>query len=84
MNSFEDYPATKEGGIAFVRDIFQHMGGTVRDSSLIDFEDAYCENGMYFHPNQPMTRPRKSKVLDDACLAGFEHECLRNHWDSSV
>ena len=92
---FEDYPTTKEGGVAFVRDMF-HMGGTVvpprktlNDSSLIDFDDAYCENGMYFqHPvtNQPitMTRPHKSNALDDTFLMDFGNSCLANHWDSSA
>ena len=29
MQRLEDYPQTDEGGIAFVRDVFQSMGGTV-------------------------------------------------------
>ena len=29
MQRLEDYPQTDEGGVAFVRDIFKSMGGTV-------------------------------------------------------
>ena len=48
MQRLEDYPQTHDGSVAFVRDVFQSMGGTVvpetlNESSLMYFEDAYCE-----------------------------------------
>ena len=46
MQRLEDYPQTDEGGVAFVRDMFKSMGGVVQENPLMDFEDAYCENGM--------------------------------------
>ena len=49
MQRLEDYPQTHEGGVAFARDVFKSMGGTVvNDSPPMDFEDAYCENGVGF------------------------------------
>ena len=31
MQRLEDYPQTDEGGVAFVRDMFKSMGGTVKE-----------------------------------------------------
>ena len=33
MQRLEDYPQTHEGGVAFVRDMFKSMGGTVVNDS---------------------------------------------------
>ena len=94
MQILEDYPQTHEGGVAFVRDVFQSMGGTVvNDSSLMGFVDAYCENGISFlKPGSKqllkLYRPGKTKQLymrlhRDAFLMDFEISCLANNWDSS-
>ena len=32
MQKLEDYPQTDEGGVAFVRDMFKSMGGTVKEN----------------------------------------------------
>ena len=91
MQRLEDYPQTDEGGVAFVRDMFKSMGGTVKEEPLMDFEDAYTENGLSFvKPGTKeilkITRPGKPlyySIQRDSFYMDFENSCLANHWDSS-
>ena len=92
---FEDYPQTHEGCAAFVRDVFQSMGGTVSPQL-----EHYCEDGLSFvnkkgsqrmggtvvhAPVRPGKRnPGYMSVEQDSFFMDFENACLANHWNSSV
>ena len=71
-----------------MRDIFKSMGGTVKEEPLVDFEDAYTENGLSFvaHPGtkEILKIPRPGKPLyysiqRDSFYMDFENSCLATH-----
>ena len=93
MQKLEDYPQTDEGGVAFVRDMFKSMGGTVKEKPLMDFEDAYTENGLSFvEPGtkeilkipRPGNKPLYYSIQRDSFYMDFENSCLAHNWDSST
>ena len=59
MQRLEDYPQTHEGGVAFVRDVFKSMGGTVEDG-LWFVEHPQRMGGTVVHAP---TRPGKTRPL---------------------
>ena len=72
--------------------MFQSWRATIApDASLMDFEDAYTENGLSFvKPGTKeilkITRPGKSlyySIERDSFYMDFENPRLANHWDSS-
>ena len=92
MQILEDYPQTDEGGVAFVRDMFQSMGGTaVNHATPMDFQDDYSELVcLFLRPGTKeilkSARPGKPlyySIQRDSFYMDFENSCLANHWDSS-
>ena len=62
---FEDDPQTDEGGVAFVRDVFQSMGGTV-----VPPPDHH-EDGVE-HPLQDIFQSWRTTIAPDASPMDFQ------------
>ena len=91
MQKLEDYPQTDEGALRLCAMFSRVWGGTVKETPLMDFEDAYAENGLSFvAPGTKeilkISRPGKPLYYStqrDPFYMDFENSCLANHWDSS-
>ena len=88
----EDYPQTHEGGVAFVRDVFKSMGGTVvpppdyHEDGLWYVEQGFQRMGgtVVHAPTRPgKARPLYMSIQRDAFFMDFENACLATFWNSS-